>query len=107
MDEATEYERAVTPLVTEMREHLLLARVEIRQSGPGAHADYELAALERLRRTLAAVELKLETIEAARLAGRDEGFRNGVAKGRRAREGAAIRAASNVVVLRPVRTNSA
>jgi hypothetical protein len=107
MDEATEYERAVTPLVDEIREHLLLARVEIRSDGPGPHADYELATLERLRRTLAAVGLRLETIESARLAGRDEGFRNGLRVGRKAREDAAVRAAANVTVLRPPRAITA
>lgn len=99
MDESTEYGRAVTPLVEEMRERLLLARIEIGKSGSGPHADYELAALERLRRTLAAVELRLETVESARLAGRDEGFRNGLRVGRKA----AARPSSNVVVLRQPR----
>ena len=101
MEDAAEYERAITPVVAEMREHLLLVRDAIRQSGPGPHADFELAALERLRRTLAAAEQRLETIAAARRAGYDEGFRNGLAVGRRALEAAAVQAAANVVALRP------
>ena len=107
MDEATEYERAIAPVVDEMREHLLLARVEIRSTGPGPHADFELAALERLRRTLAAIEQRLETLAAARRAGYDEGFRNGLTVGRRALEAAAVQAAGNVVALRPPRAITA
>jgi len=105
----TDYERAVAELVTETRDSVTLLRVELGSGPPGPHADYIASALNGLRRTLAAVELNLETIAAARVLGRDEGFGHGFARGhacgRRAAEAGRGKAA--VIPLRAPRAITA